>query len=263
MLRQTEGLGDPVDYRFFNPDWLSVSTLDEYLSAEFLLLAGISLLVVLLWHRSGADAGRALLAVAAVVLGSIAASQLWRLEISFEYRRAVYPFGLALAVLIGAAAARIARWRIVVPVCILFCAYLAHTSVGLRLPQRLLAEHVGASTAPAALSAVRARIDRGELPDTRLVVTDQCLHFVVPYLLKRPTIAAFEEWQVAFVGRMPAARRATTILDGGPEGRRLATELKAGYMVVDPRCRPNPARGLNGTVVVRNDDVLVLRLPPR
>jgi hypothetical protein len=265
VLRQAAELGDPVDYRFFDPDWLSLNSLDEYLSAEFLLVAGVSLLVLLLlpWHRSARSRDGALLAVGAVLLGSIAASQLWRLEIPYEYRRAVYPFGLALALLFGAAAARIARRTIVVPVCLVLCAYFAHTSVGLRLPQRLLAEHVPASSAPGVLASVRERIDRGELPDTRLVVTDQCLHFLVPYLFERPTIAAFEEWQVALENRLPAARRAAAILDGGPRGRRLATELNAGYVVVDPRCRPDAARGLGGTVVVRDDDVLVMRLPDR
>ena len=57
----------------------------------------------------------ALLAVSALVLASIAVSQLWRLHIPYEYRRAVYPFGLAVALLVGAAAARLSRWAVVAP----------------------------------------------------------------------------------------------------------------------------------------------------
>lgn len=260
VARQTRNLGHPVNYRFFDPDWLSWNTLDEYLSNEFLLLACVSLLVVVLWRRSPSDP--ALLAVAAVVLASIAVTQLWRLGIPYEYRRAVYPFGLALALLVGAAAARVERWKIVAPLGIVVCIYFAHRSVGLRLPERLLSEHVPTSSAPAALDSVRGRIDRGELSDTRLVVADRCLHFLVPYLLHRPTIAAFEEWQVAYANRLPAARKAATILAGGPEGRRLADDLGVRYVVADPRCTPDPAPGLDGTPVARTDDVVVLELPP-
>ena len=196
-------------------------------------------------RRSSGDA--ALLAVASIVLGCIAVSQLWRLGIAYEYRRVVYPFGLALALLVGAAAARIGRWAIVAPVGLLACAVLAHQSVGFRLPQRLLSERVPTSTAPAELDALRGRIDRGDLPDARLVVADRCLHFIVPYLLERPTIAAFEDWQVAYRNRVPTARRARSVIAGGLAGRRVAADLHVGYVVADPRCTPTPAPGLGGT----------------
>jgi hypothetical protein len=257
VLRQTRRLGEPVDYRFFEPDWLTWHALVEYLSTGFIVLAAVSI-VVIVWRRSPTDS--ALLAVTALVLGCVVVSQLWRLGVSYEYRRVVYPFGLALALIVGAAAARIARWKIVAPLGLLVCAYLAHGSVGFRLPERLLAERVPASSAPAALEAVRGRIERGELPDTRLVVADRCLHFLVPYLLHRHTIAAFENWQVAFRNRLPAAGAARTVIAGGPAGRRLAAELHVGYVVADPRCTPNPAPGLGGTAIVRRSDVLVLRL---
>jgi hypothetical protein len=258
VLRQARRLGEPVDYRFFEPDWLSLRALEEYLSTGFLAL-GVVAVVVLAWRRSSGDA--ALLAVASLVLGCVAVSQLWRLGIAYEYRRVVYPFGLALALLVGAAAARIGRWTFVAPVGLLACAALGHQSVGFRLPERLLSDRVPTSTAPAALDALRGRIERGDLPDARLVVADRCLHFVVPYLLERPTIAAFEDWQVAYRNRVPAARKARSVVEGGPAGRRVAANLHVGYVVADPRCTPAPAPGLGGRTVVRGSDVLVLRLP--
>lgn len=257
VLRQTRRLGDPVDYRFFEPDWLSWHALVEYLSTGFIALA-VAAVLVLAWRRPSADP--ALLAVAALVVGCVAVSQLWRLGVPYEYRRVVYPFGLALVLIVGAATARV-RWTVVVPLGLLACAYLAHASVGFRLPQRLLAERVPESSAPAALQALRSRIERGELPDTRLVVADRCLHFIVPYLLKRPTIAAFEEWQVGFENRLPMARKATAVIAGGPAGTRVARELGVGYVVADPRCTPHPAPGLGGIPVVERADVMVVRLP--
>ncbi len=260
VLRQARRLGDPIDWRFFDPDWLTWGTLDEYLSAEYLLLGCASVVLLVVWRKSWRDP--ALLSVAAVLLASLAASQLWRLEISYEYRRAVFPFGLALAVLMGAALAKVSRWSTVGPVALVVCVYLAHETFGLRLPQRLVSETEPTSSAPEVLDSVRTRIERGELPDTKLVVGDQCLHFIVPYLLERPTISAFEKWQVAYESRIPAARRAATVIAGGLDGRRLATELGVGYVVVDPRCTPTPAPGLGGVVVAENDDIVVLRLPP-
>lgn len=259
IVRQARNLGDPVDYRLFEPDWLSWNTLEEYLSVEFLVLACVSLIVVVLWRRSSSDP--ALLALAAVALACIAVSQFWRLGIPYEYRRVVFPFGLVLTLLVGAAAARIARWTVVAPLGLIVCALLAHQVTGFRLPERLLSEREPTSSAPAALESVRARIDDGGLPDTGLVVADRCLHFIVPYLLRRPTMAAFEAWQVGYTNRLPEAQLAAVIIAGGTKGRRLATELGVGYVVADPRCTPDPAPGLGGIVVARTDDAIVLRLP--
>ena len=253
----------PVDYRFFNPDWLSLNTLDEYLSAEFLLLAGVSLLVLLLWRRSaGARDGRSSrsrpsswgASRRASSGGSRSRSSIGGPSIPSDWRSSFSsvrpPRGSR-------------RWAIVVPVCIVLCAYFAHTSIGLRLPQRLLAEHVGTSSAPAALDSVRARIDGGELPDTRLG-----RHRPVPPLRRSVPPEAADDRGVRGVAgrvreRLPAARRAAMILDGGPEGRRLATELGPATSSSIPGAGQTRPAGLSGTVVVRNDDVLVVRLPPR
>ena len=231
-----------MDYRFLEPDWLIVTRLDEYLSAEFLVLA-----VVGLGRASSPGVGRG----SGTPRSSRSAhrpgehrrdSQLWRLEVAYEYRRVVYPLGLALALLVGPPSRGSRGGRSWCPL------------VPRRL--RLLRPHVDRAPAPAAAPrgaprrVVRARrarlrrdrIDGGELPDTGLVVTDECLHFVVPYLVERPTIAAFEEWQVGFENRLPRPAGPRRSWPEGRKGRRLATELKAGYVVVDPRCRPNPAQ---------------------
>ena len=203
---------------------------------------------------------RALLAVAALALASILVSQLWRIHVPYEYRRAVYYLGLALVVPIGIASLRLPRRALTVAAYVLVLAYIAHASVGLRLPERVLTGTHERSAAVDALIELRGQLDRGELPDASLVVADSCLHFVVPYLLRRPTLVAFEEWQVGFVNRVPLARKAATVLGGGPEGKRLADSLGVGYVVVDPRCTPNPAAGLGGTVVAENDVVAIVRL---
>ena len=179
----------------------------------------------------------ALLALAALGIASVLVGQLWRVHVPFEYRRAVYYLGLALVMLIGAAFARLPRQALWGAGAVVALAYIAHTSIGFRLPQRLLDKEQERSAAVDALVEFRERLDRGEAADTELVVTDRCLHFVVPYLLERPTIAAFEDWQVGFSSRVPLARKAAAILRGGPDGRRLAESLGVGYVVLDPDAR--------------------------
>ena len=254
---QSAELGSPVSYRLFEPDWLNLQTFVDYYSWPFLALAALSVLVLL--ARGDLRRDHALLALAALGLASILVGQLWRVHVPFEYRRAVYYLGLALVMLIGAASARLPRRALWVAGYVVALAYIAHTSIGFRLPERLLDGEQERSVAVDALIEFRDRLDRGEEAETELVVTDRCLHFVVPYLLERPTIAAFEDWQVGFSNRVPLARKAAAVIRGGPEGRRLAETLGVGYVVLDPGCTERP--DLGGTVVAQNEAITIIRVP--
>ncbi|MDQ3378736.1 MAG: hypothetical protein M3546_00220 [Actinomycetota bacterium] len=253
---QSADLGSPVSYRLFEPDWLDLQTLVDYYSWPFLALAALSVLLLLASGRLRRD--RALLALAALGLASILVGQLWRIHVPYEYRRAVYYLGIALAMAVGAASLRLPRTAAWIAGYVLVLAYIAHSSIGLRLPERLLAGEQEKSAAVEALIELRGELDAGRQPEARLVVADSCLHFVVPYLLRRPTIAAFEDWQVGFSNRVPLARQAVEVLRGGPKGRRLAESMGVDYVVLDPRCTEDP--DLGGTVVAQNDVVTIIRL---
>lgn len=258
LRAQAADLGAPVSYRLFESDRLELGTVVEYYSWPFLLLIAVAVALVLtkpVLRRDPAFLPVGLLAVAGALV-----SQLWLIQVAFEYRRAVYYVGLALAMVIGVASLRLPRRAASIAAYAVVLAYLAHSSVGLRLPERLLAGPDTHTQAVPALQRLREELDRGERRDARLVVADRCLHFVVPYLLRRPTIAAFEDWQVGFSSRVPLARTAQAVIEGGPEGRRVAERLGVGYVVADPRCTPDPAPGLGGTVVVENDELVVLEL---
>jgi hypothetical protein len=140
-------------------------------------------------------------------------------------------------------------------------AYVAHLSVGLRLPERVLSGSEPRAAAVSGLTAFRDRLDSGQLPETRRLVSDPCLHFAVPYLVRRPTLPAFGERQVGFVDRLPLARQAARVLEGGRDGRKVAANLGVGYAVADPECAPDLAAKLGGTVVLENDGLVVVRLP--
>ncbi len=255
---QSIELGSPVSYRLFEPDWLDLQTFVDYYSWPFLALAALSIVVLVV--RGSLRRDHAFLALAALAVASILVGQLWRVHVPFEYRRAVYYLGLALVMLIGAASVRLpGRRALWVAGYVVALAYIAHTSIGFRLPERLLKGEQERSAAVDALVEFREKLDRGEETETELVVTDRCLHFVVPYLLQRPAIAAFEDWQVGFTNRVPLARKAATVLRGGTEGRRLAESLGVGYVVLDPACTDLP--DLGGSVVARNDAVTIIRVP--
>ena len=95
-----------------------------------------------------------------------------------------------------------------------------------------------------------------------MLVADRCLGARVPYLVRRRTLIALEDWQVGFTNLRPVARDAATVLEGGPEGRRLAARLGVDYVLADPRCTPDVAAALGGRPVFRSDELVVVRLPP-
>ncbi len=134
--------------------------------------------------------------------------------------------------------------------------------MGLRLPERVLRSEPR-DPAVSGLISFREQLDRGVLPDSGRLVSDACLHFAVPYLVRRATMPAFSARQVGFVDRLPLARQAATILAGGPAGAALAARVGVRYVVADPRCVPDLEQRLGGTTVVANDGVVVVQLPGR
>jgi hypothetical protein len=101
---------------------------------------------------------------------------------------------------------------------------------------------------------------RSELEPGDVVVADRCLGVRVPYLLRTPTLIAAEEWQVGFTHGLPAARKGRAILEGGAEGRRLAGELGARYVLVDPSCTPDTPTRLGGSTVVEAPGLVIVEL---
>ena len=202
----------------------------------------------------------ALLALASLALACVVVGQLWRAHVSFDYQRVVYYFGVGLALLIGAAFTRRKPHAAWVAAFVLVFVLVARSSVGLRLPERVVQSEPRAP-AVSGLTSFREKLERGVLPDSERIVTDACLHFAVPYLVRRPTLPAFTERQVGFVDRLPLARQAAAVLAGGPEGAALAARLGVGYAVADPDCAPDLETRLGGTTVVANEDLVVIRLP--
>ena len=259
LRQQAAELGSPVSYRFYDSDWLDTATLEYYFSWPFLGLAAASLVLVLRNRDSRRD--RALGAVAALVLSAILVSQLWRIQVAFEYRRVVYYIAPALAILIGVAVARMRpRWLWVAGYAVVV-AYIAHTSIGFRLPERVLEGRDERSETVDTLRELRIVLGEAESGERALVVADGCLGVRIPYLVQWPTTIAFEDWQVGFTKLVPEARTAKAVLRGGAEGRRVADELGVRYVLVDPRCTPNVEADLAGTTVFQGDELLIVELP--
>ncbi len=256
--QQAAELGSPVSYHFYDSDWLDSGTLEYYFSWPFLGLAAASLALVV-WNRD-LRRDRALVAVAGLMLSSILVSQLWRIHVAFEYRRVVYYIAPALVVMIGIAVARMRPRWLSVSVYVIAAAYIAHSSIGFRLPERVLEGGEERSETVDTLRELRVVLGEADADGRSLVVADGCLGVRVPYLVQWPTTIAFEDWQVGFTKLVPEARAAKSVLRGGPEGRRLAEELGVRYVLVDPRCTPNVEADLGGTTVFRGDELVILEL---
>jgi hypothetical protein len=259
LREQAADLGRPVDPRFLGTDWLDRAAIDGYFSWRFLLVSAGALALVLSSQRLRRDP--ALLALLALALSCVLVSESWRVDFPFEYRRVVYPFGIALALLVGVAFLRFRPRSAWVAAWVLVLVAVAQLSIGLRLPQRVLE---GAGPEPASvvgLRELRDRLDAGSLRDAELLVTDACLHFGVAYVVRRPTIPAYGERQVGFESRLPLARQAAAVLAGGDRGKELARELGVDYAVVDPRCTQGVAGRLDGRVVLENDELEVVLIP--
>jgi hypothetical protein len=251
---QAANLGRPVSYRAFDSEWIDAATIRGYYSLPLLLLAAASLVLVLSKRELRGD--RALLAVAALAIAAVVVSQLWRLHIAFEYRRTVYYLAIALVAVVGIAWLRIrgSWWLIAVWGAVLL--YVAHSSIGFRLPQRLVDERPSRSATIDAIATLRGDIEPGQL-----LVTDGCLGVRVPYVLRTRTLVAAEDWQAGFRNLLPSVRQARTILEGGRAGRGLAESLGVRYAVLDPRCTPDAAEALSATVRYRSDELLIIELP--
>jgi len=258
LVLQGRALGKPVDYRALDPHWLDRASAEGYFGVPFLVVSLVALVLVLSSARLRRDP--ALLALASLALACVAISQLWRAHVAFDYQRVVYYVGVALVLLIGAAFLRRRADVLWIAAWVLVFAYVGRTSVGLGLPARVVDSEPRAP-ALVGLTTFREKLDRGLLPEPRLIVSDACLHFAVPYLVRRPTIPAFDARQVGFADRLPLARQAATVLAGGPEGAAAAARLGVGYVVADPECAPDLAARLGGTTVVANEDLVVVRLP--
>jgi hypothetical protein len=259
LREQAADLGQPVDPRFLGTDWLDRAAVGGYFSWRFLLAGAVALVLILSSRHLRRDP--ALLALLALACACVLVSESWRVGFPFEYRRVVYPFGIGIALLLGVASLRfrprpawIAAWTLAIVA-------VAQLSVGLRLPQRVLDGAVPDPASVVGLRELREQLDDGRLPDGQLLVTDSCLHFGVAYLVRRPTIPAYGERQVGFENRLPLARKAATVLQGGSGGRELAQELGVDYAVVDPRCTPGVAERLDGTVVLENEELEVVLIP--
>ena len=255
---QTAGLGEPVSYRFLGSDWLDRAAVAGYYSWQFLLITALALVLVLSSRSLRRD--HALLAIAALAVACVVVSQVWRLHIPFEYRRVVYPLGIAMTLVVGAASLRFRLRATSIVIGVVTFAYLMQLSVGLRLPQRVLEGAEPTSVAVSGLWEFRKQLDSGQLPDASLIVTDACLASA-PYFVRRRVVSSLSEREVGFESRVPPSRIASTILIGGRAGRELARGIGVDYVAVDPRCTPGAVAALNASIVIENDELVVARLP--
>lgn len=254
--RQAVELGSLVGHRAFDREWLDLDTVEYYFSWPFLVLVGASLVIVAWGRERRRDP--ALAAFGALALAAVLVSQGWRVELAFEYRRVVYYMGPVLVALIGLASYRLVQRRAWIAVCAVAFVVVARDSIGVRLPERLMRGGEPRSESMDVLAAFRDQLARDDPSSRMLLVADRCLGVRVPYVVRRPTLVSAEDWQVGYESLVRDARDATTVVEGGPDGRRLAAELGVDYVLVDPECHPDAAARLDGKLVYASDELVAI-----
>lgn len=258
--RQVRAFGAPVSHEYFDAHWLSWSTVEYYYSWPFLVLVAVSCVGVLVSRKLLRDG--ALLGVLSLALAALFMSQLWRISVAFEYRRVTYYLGVALVALVGAASPRLRlRWPTILA-CLVIVVYLAHISIGLALPKRLLMGADERTPIFGDISLLIRDLDRIDPGHNALLVTDGCLGHRVPYFLRRPTLIAFDEAAAGFSALLPNARLARGVLLGDEESIRIARELGARLVVAERRCTPHVAEVFSESVLFAGTELIVVALPP-
>lgn len=258
--RQVRAFGAPVSHQYFDAQWLGWSTLEYYYSWPFLVLVAVSCVGALVSRELLRDG--ALLSVLSLTVAALFMSQLWRLSVAFEYRRVTYYLGVALVALIGAASTRLRLTLPTVLACLVVVLYLAHVSIGLALPKRLL---MGAKEEPRIwwieMSQLIDELERIDPQHNAVLVADGCLGNRVPYFLRRRTLIGFDEAAVGFSALLPNARLARGVLQGDEESIRVARELGARLVVAEQRCTPHLAGAFSESVLLAGRELIVVALP--
>lgn len=203
---------------------------------------------------------RALWPAVALLAVCVALAYAYLLDLPLYYARMVFYLPLAMAPIAAVAAFRLLR-PAALPAAAgaIAVAVIAAGSI----PQARNVQEFYAFASPASLrglDALSARLQPGEV-----VVTDRCWSFLSTWLLRTRTLPALEPQDIQPKAELPFARRARAILDGTPEGRRLAREYGVRYAVVDPTCPdasgvtyPPPERG---TPEFASERLAIVRLP--
>lgn len=152
-------------------------------------------------------------------------------DLPLYYARVVFYLPLAMAPI-----AAVAAWKLLRPTPVAAVASVAAVAVIVAgsIPQARNVERFYRFASPVALrglDALDAKLAPGEV-----VVTDRCWSFLSTWLLRTRTLPALEPQDIQPKAELVRAREARAILDGTPEGRRLARRYGVRYAVVDPTC---------------------------
>lgn len=174
---------------------------------------------------------RALWPAVALLAVCVLLAYAYVVDLPLYYARMVFYLPLAMAPIAAVAAFRLLRPAAVPAVA---GAVAVAVIVAGSIPQARNVRDFYAFASPASLrglDALSAQLRPGEV-----VVTDRCWSFLATWLLRTRTLPALEPQDIQPKAELPFARQGRAILDGTPEGRRLARRYGVRYAVVDPTC---------------------------
>src|SRR5829696_783872 len=247
--------GGTQSYRAYLSSKLEIGPLVGDLTVVFTALALVAVVLAVRWARTD----RALAVLLALLATAGALTFSWLLEIPLHYLRMAYFLPLALVPMVAVAITRLLTPRRAAAAAAV--AALAIGTLAWFQADRVRSFYGFTNLASLrGLDSVSASLRPGEV-----VVTDRCWSFQAAWLLHTPTLPALEPEDIQPKAELRRARQARAVLDGTPEGLRLAKRLGVRYLLVDPTCpdadgQPGQPPAVGAPLYV-STRLVVLKLP--
>jgi hypothetical protein len=255
LIERGRTFGGTQDYRAYLTTKVDLGPLAGDLTWIFTVLALAALPLAIRWSVRD----RAILTLLWLLAVIAALAYAWLLEVPVAYFRMAYFLPVVLAPLVAVALVRLLRPRVAAA-----AGAAAVVAIGtFAWAQASNVRDFYAFTSDASLRGLDAV--SATLRPNEVVVTDRCWSFQAAWLLHTRTLPALEPEDIQPKAELRRARQARAVLDGTPEGLRLARRLRVRYLLVDPTCtdtRERPAQPpAVGTPLYISRRLVVLRLP--
>jgi hypothetical protein len=254
ILTRRDDLGGLQSHTAYLTTKVDLELLVRDLTVAFTVAAGAGL-AWLLVRRHG---DRALIPVLATLVVLIALAYSWLVEFPVAYLRMAYFLPLAAVPFVAVGTFTGMPLRLSAGILVVLVAVIVPFAWKQARDVRTFYEFAN-DTSLRGADLVASRIRPGEA-----VATDRCWGFLAAWLVHAPTLAGLDPPDILPMSEVAPARRARTILRGGPAGRRIAERENVRYLMVDPGCTdargrlPRPPR--IGRPLFVSDRLVVLEL---
>lgn len=255
LLERASTFGGTQDAGAYLTSKVDLSLVGADLTIAFSAAAAIAVGLAVWWARRE----RSLLPVLAMLATVVLLAYAWIVDLPLVYFRMAYFLPVVLTPLVAIGLTRLLGGRRAA----LAGAVLVIVVAAFAWQQASNVRQFYAFANPASLRGLDALTT--QLRPGEVVVTDRCWSFLTTWLLHARTLPALEPEDIQPKAELTRARQARRILDGTPEGRRLARALGVRFLLVSPTCPDVLERSTRppklGRPVFVSERLVILRLP--